>query len=342
MLVISIDWEIITQKLPAIKFYWMNKISLQHWRSITQVSFFVLFVVSPPLNIFRYDLTLGHFILFGHSWTLHLDSLQSNHTNLAINVLFFGILPVVTLAVGFLFIAWRWGRIYCGWLCPHFSVVELINKLMLRASGKPSLWEKKQLPQQQSDRRILKPARRYWLPTIISVLVFAFIWSVSLLTYLLPPVEIYSNLINAALTRNQMLFISVATIIFCIEFLFARHLFCRFGCAVGLFQSLAWMSNRKAMVVTFDSSRSTLCKECNNACDNACPMRLKPRAIKRKMFACTECGECISSCIQVQQFNSHVSLLRWVQGEAAISISAPPVSKSNATKPELHLALKDQ
>jgi ferredoxin-type protein NapH len=28
--------------------------------------------------------------------------------------------------------------------------------------------------------------------------------------------------------------------------MFARHLFCRFGCAVGLFQSLAWMANPKA------------------------------------------------------------------------------------------------
>ena len=178
---------------------------IQRWRSITQTGFFTLFVVAPPLDIFRYDLTLGHFILFGQNWTLQLDALQNNAGNAALNVLFLGLIPIFSAAVIFLFIAWRWGRLYCGWFCPHFSVVELINKLMIRASGKPSIWEKNRLPPQQSDRSIIRPQAKYWLVTISAVLLFALIWSVSLLTYLLPPFEIYHNLLNAELTRNQAL-----------------------------------------------------------------------------------------------------------------------------------------
>lgn len=306
----------------------MKHRDIQRWRSITQTGFFALFLLAPPLDIFRYDLTLGHFILFGHSWTLQLDSIPTDNSSAAANVLFFGLLPIFSAAVIFLFIAWRWGRIYCGWFCPHFSVVEMINKLMIRASGKPSIWEKHRLPQQQSDGRIIQPDRRYWLLTLLAVLLFAVTWSVSLLTYLLPPFEIYQNLLNAELTRNQALFIIIASMAFCIEFLLARHLFCRFGCAVGLFQSLAWMANRKAMVVNFDRSRARACKSCNNACDNVCPMRLQPRTIKRKMFTCTECGECISACTQVQQFNSDSSLLDWVQGDEAKNISESPMSAS--------------
>lgn len=305
----------------------MNTRHIQRWRSLTQTGFFILFVVAPPLDIFRYDLTLGHFIIFGQDWTLQLDTLTDSGSE-AFNVLLLGLLPVFSIALIFLFIAWRWGRLYCGWFCPHFSVVELINKLMIHASGKPSIWEKNRLPQQQSDRSIIRPRARYWIATIAAVLLFALLWSISLLTYLLPPFEIYHNLLNAELSRNQGLFISVATGLFCIEFLLARHLFCRFGCAVGLFQSLAWMTNRKAMVVNFDRSRSRACKSCNNACDNACPMRLQPRTIKRKMFTCTECGECISACTQVQQFNNEDSLLGWVQGEAAKAISESPMSAS--------------
>jgi len=126
------------------KTFLMNKAHIQRWRSITQVGFFSLFIVAPPLNIFRYDLTLGHFILFGHSWTLQLDSLAGS--NASLNVLLYGLLPVVSFAAIFLFIAWRWGRIYCGWFCPHFSVVEVINKLMIRALGKASIWDKNKLP----------------------------------------------------------------------------------------------------------------------------------------------------------------------------------------------------
>lgn len=311
----------------------MKHRDLQRWRSSTQTGFFALFLLAPPLDIFRYDLTLGHFILFGHSWTLQLDSLQASNSSAAFHVLFLGLLPIFSAAVIFLFIAWRWGRLYCGWFCPHFSVVEMINKLMIRASGKPSIWEKHKLPQQQSDGCIIQPQAKYWPLTLLAVLLFAVTWSVSLLTYLLPPFEIYHNLLNGELTRNQALFISIASTAFCIEFLLARHLFCRFGCAVGLFQSLAWMANRKAMVVNFDRSRARACKSCNNACDNACPMRLQPRTIKRKMFTCTECGECISACTRVQQLNSDSSLLDWVQGDEAKNISESPMSASY-TKPE--------
>lgn len=308
------------------------KTDIQKWRSVTQVGFFALFILAPPLDLFRYDLTLGHFIILGFDWRLQLDGLPTDNSDAALHVLFYGLLPILGVALSFLYIAWRWGRLYCGWFCPHFSVVETINKLMIRASGKPSIWEKKMLPQRQSDFSTLKPDSRFWLPTIIAVVAFAFIWAVSLLTYLLPPFEIYHNLLNAELTRNQGLFISIATTAFSVEFLFARHLFCRFGCAVGLFQSLAWMANRKAMVISFDTYRGRACKDCNNACDNACPMRLQPRTIKRKMFTCTECGECISACTQVQQFQDTTGLLHWVQGEAAAAISEPPASRPSHKK----------
>ncbi len=302
--------------------------SIRKIRTITQIGGFILFLLAPPLNIFRYDLNLGHFILFGHHWTMRLDAFQHSDNNTfdaALHVLFFGLLPILLIAVTFIGIAWRYGRLYCGWLCPHFSVVETINKLMVRASGKPSFWSRR-LPEKQADGSILAPNKNYWPATYLVAILFAFVWALSLLSYLLPPFEIYSNLLNGALSRNQSLFLLVATTLFSIDFIFARHLFCRFGCAVGLFQSLAWMSNRKAMVVHFDSRRAATCKQCNNACDNVCPMRLQARSMKRKMFSCTECGECISACIEVQGGVRDKSLLDWVAGEAAKQCSEPPAS----------------
>ena len=313
----------------------MQATSIQRWRVLTQVGFFALFILAPPLDIFRYDLTLGNFILFGHDWTLNLEALQhgeASAADAAFNVLLLGLLPLLLIVVAFLFVAWRWGRIYCGWFCPHFSVVELINNFMRRAIGKPSIWDKEPLPQQQPDGRIQKPNIWYLLPTLLAVLVFAVIWSVSLLTYLLPPFEIYSNILHAELTRNQSIFLLAATSAFCIEFLLARHLFCRFGCAVGLFQSLAWMANRRAMVIAFNRNNAQACKRCNNACDNACPMRLQPRTIKRRMFTCTECGECISACTQVQGGDIQQSLLHWVDGDAAEKLSEPPMGMPETGK----------
>ncbi len=301
----------------------MAATGLQRRRLAFQVGFFLLFVLAPPLDILRIDLTRGHAILLGMDWTLGIDGLMAGERSpfeAAVNLIWRGFVPLFGGAALFLWIAWRYGRLYCGWLCPHFSVVEMINRLMRRASGRPSIWEPRPLPELQPDGTRLVPNAWYWLPTLLAVFGFAFLWAVVLLTYLLPPAEIYGNLFNGELTLRQSLFIGAATAALSIEFLLARHLFCRFGCAVGLFQSLGWMANDRAMVVGFDTARAGNCQDCNNACENACPMRLKPRTLKRKMFTCTECAQCISACTQVQGGEPAQSLLRWVEGEQAIVV----------------------
>jgi polyferredoxin len=296
--------------------------TLQRRRAWFQWGFFALFLLAPPLDIFRIDLTQQHAILLGMDWKLGIDAFVKGETDVlgvTLSLLLFGFVPLFGGAALFLWSAWRFGRLYCGWLCPHFSVVEMINKLMIRASGKPSLWEQRLLPEKQADGRILMPNPLYWLAVAVAVIGFSFLWALALLTYLLPPFEVYSNLLNGELTRNQTIFLTAATLALSLEFTFARHLFCRFACAVGHFQSLVWMANSKAMVVGFDTARAKDCQSCNNACDNVCPMRLKPRTLKRKMFTCTECAQCISACEQVQQ-GQQKPLLRWVSGPDALPV----------------------
>ena len=222
---------------------------LQKKRAWFQISFFTLFIVAPIFDIFRLDLNLGHFIFFGQNWTLGLSDFQHGliSTSEAVtNLLLRAFLPALVIFLVFFITSWKWGRLYCGWLCPHYSVLEVINRFMFRASGKPSIWEKKQLPALQADGRILNPDRIYWLMTVTAIFAFAFLWAVTLLTYLLPPVEIYQNLFNGELTRNQFTFISVATILLTIEFAFARHLFCRFRlCPLGCFKAWSgWLIQR--------------------------------------------------------------------------------------------------
>jgi ferredoxin-type protein NapH len=295
-------------------------VTLQTRRRGFQAGFFALFLLAPPLDLLRLDLTLGHFILLGQDWTLGLEAFQrgaAGTAEMAWNLFWRAFLPIALVVGGGVYAAWRWGRLYCGWLCPHFSVVEALNGLMRRASGRPSLWERQPLPRRQPDGRMEVPDRRWWPLVWLAALGLAFLWALTLLTYLLPPFEIYHNLLHGTLTPNQLRFLGVATAILFLEFTLARHLFCRFGCAIGLFQSLAWMANDQALVVGFDTRRARECGACNNACDNLCPMRLKPRTLKRKMFTCTECAQCIRACDQVMAGNPQGGLLRWVQGAAA-------------------------
>jgi polyferredoxin len=300
---------------------------LQRLRLWAQIGFFVLFVLAPVFDLFRYDLTRGHAYLLGFEWRLGLDDYFAGRlsgSEAGINILLRLFVPILGGAALFLAVAWRWGRLYCGWLCPHFSVVETINALMRRATGKQSLWDKKPLPGTNPDGSSFRVDARWWLVTVPLTIAFALLWAIVLLTYILPPAEVYGNLFARAPTPNQASFIAAATVVLTLEFMFARHLFCRFGCAVGLFQSLAWMANRDAMVVGFQRPRAADCATCYAAsgpghavCEGVCPMRLRPRVPKHQMFTCTQCAQCVAACSTVQNGQPGGTLLAWVEQEEA-------------------------
>jgi polyferredoxin len=293
----------------------MNSARRQNQRLLWQAGFFVLFILAPIFNLFRFDLIQGHAWLLGMPWRLGLDGFLAGRIpplSAGLNLILRLFLPILGGGGLFILAAWRWGRLYCGWLCPHFSVVEAVNSLMRRASGKQSVWGKppplaKNGLLRQANGSFLKPDRRWWLATVPAALGFGFLWAVVLLTYLMPPLQVYSHLFHGTLTRAEALFIGAGTVVLTLEFLFARHLFCRFACAVGLFQSLAWMGNRSALVIGFQRKRASDCTACREeggtgyyACEQVCPMQLKPRSVKQAMFTCTQCAQCVSACDGVQ------------------------------------------
>lgn len=308
---------------------WLG-VPVQRWRQLTQIGFFLLFIFAPIFNIFRLDLNLKHFIFFGLDWTLGLDDFLAGRASpgqVALNLVLRGLLPLLSIGGTLIYVSWKWGRLYCGWLCPHFSIVETINQTLRRAIGKQSLWDKKRVPSRNPDGSETKPDALWWFAVLPLVILCAMLWAVVLLTYLLPPAEIYGNLWHGTPTRNQTIFLTAASIAFFIEFMFARHLFCRYACAIGLFQSLAWMANDSAMVIGFKRERAKDCSTCFSACDHVCPMRLNPRNVKRMMFACVQCGQCFNACEQTQESNPSGSLLNWVhdiraESEAAFNVGA--------------------
>ena len=287
----------------------LNKLPRNRLRLLSRTLFFLLFLIAPALDIFRFDLTIGNFIIFGQHWTLGLESFQQGNGDflaVSINILLMIFLPATLFISITMLLIWRFGRIYCGWLCPHFSVVEMINQLMLKNLNRVTLWESASA----KPKSIIS-----WLLVLCVSMTIAFIWAFSLLTYMLPPKEVLFNLLALQLSMSSSIFLMVATLVFTIDFVFARHLFCKYGCALGLFQSIIWMANSKAMVVSFDKKRASLCKDCDRECDKACPMRLPPRNIKRAKFTCTQCGQCLNACDRVQQDNPDGALIRWVSNE---------------------------
>ncbi len=291
---------------------------IQRRRRFIQTAFFIIFLAAPAFNLFRFDLNTQQFWFLGMKWSLGLDAFQHGKISVleaSANILLKGILPIVGFIVTFLAIAYRYGRLYCGWMCPHFSSVELLNSLLQRAYGKFSFWDKSPV-----HRHGINPNRQ-WAPVFwLSCLMMGFVWAITLLTYLQPPFEVWFNLFSGQLSFKQGLFLSVGTTVLTIEFIVGRHLFCRYACSVGLFQSLAWMANPRAMEITFHREQAKDCKTCRsectppapgNACDDICPMRLQPRTMKRKMFSCVQCGLCLNACETTQSAQNRPSSLSW-------------------------------
>ncbi|MBL8448791.1 MAG: 4Fe-4S binding protein [Dechloromonas sp.] len=301
-----------------------GKPALQRYRLLAQMAFFTLFTVTPVFDLFRYDLTENHAYFLGYVWDLGMDDFIAGRIGslqAAGNIVLFLFLPVLGTLALIIGVAWKWGRLYCGWLCPHFSVVETINRLMLMASGKHSIWDKQTTPPWEPDGRPTPRDSRYWFAVVPAAVAFAFAWALVGLTYLMPPFQVYHGLFTFSLYPYEVIFLTAATTVLSLEFLFARHLFCRYACAIGLFQSFGWIGNKQAMVVGFERERLSDCADClsgqGSACDAVCPMRLKPRNVKRWMFACTQCGQCVSACGTVNRDNPRGQLLRWVSGDEA-------------------------
>lgn len=269
--------------------------------------FFLLFLLAPVLDIFRLDLSRGHFIVLGYDWTLGLTPTPGQSAaSVTLHLLTHLALPVLTTLILLILIAWRWGRIYCGWLCPHFSMVEWLDNKMQHWLGRRSAWEARSGQQRSGGRLVLASI-------IIAV---SFLWAVSLLSYLWPPLQIWSQLATLSLDKYPLIFLLVASALFAVEFTLARHWFCRYGCAVGIFQSLIWAINDKALVIGFSRQRGRECRDCH-ACDKACPMRLPARAVKQRKITCTQCGQCIAACRDVQKNNPAGALLHWTSGAPA-------------------------
>jgi polyferredoxin len=297
---------------------------VQRSRLFTQMGFFVLFALTPIFDLLRYDLTEAHAYFLTFEWHVGIDDFIAGNVSpqtAAGNVLLYIFLPLFGALGIILGVAWKWGRLYCGWLCPHFSVVETINRLMLRATGKHSIWDRRETAPWEPDGRPSPRNACYWLLVVPFAVGFAFAWALVFLTYLMPPFQVYGGLLNFSLHKYEVIFLGVATSVLAAEFLFARHLFCRYACAIGIWQSIAWIGNKKAMVVGFDRERINDCADCvggkTSACDAVCPMRLKPRNVKRWMFACTQCGQCLWACATANRNKPQGALLHWVSGEAA-------------------------
>ena len=172
---------------------------LHRSRRALQVVTSLIFIAAPFVGLLRFDLDVGHLVLFGTQFGL--GDLQAIYALL--------ILVTVLIFAG----ALLYGRIYCGWMCPQTTLSELVEAIERRV-----------------HKRLKAKGVAKGVAAFTTVLVSAFV-SASLVSYFLSPA------MRWPLPRLAVISWGITTVVL-IGFLFLRHQFCLLVCPYGLLQNI--------------------------------------------------------------------------------------------------------
>lgn len=268
--------------------------ALRPW--LVQPFFWTLFFLSPVLNWFRVDMIHQKIVFFGG-----LYPFQSQYVQWIPTVFYGAVLVIAVLSVVF-------GRLFCGWTCPHNTMTEWTRPLRALAGREPQpAWMKRRLrnhPILQNVLTLIAPAYS---------LAWTFAMSTLLACYVVPPVWIIQNYTQGpphiALMFGQGLFVLIGMFL-----LYCGHDFCRTCCPYGMGQSISAYQGGKwhPMEIQFKGDIEGQCKTCTG-CYQACPVDLDPRSplnLRVGQFdGCFNCGECIDACKTVQSHRGIPGLL---------------------------------
>lgn len=267
---------------------------------LVQPIFWSLCFLGPALDVFRVDMIHQRLIWMRQDYSFEFNTLMW---------LPFGFYGAVIL-IGL--VSFIWGRLFCGWTCPHNTLTEWTYTLraMVGRHEKPR-WMKLLLKKAPWAKTLLMAAS----PLIALPLTFGL--SLLLSFYVVPPTwalaQYASRHPHIALVFGNGLFVLIGLFL-----LYAGNDFCRTCCPYGLAQSISAYQEStpwKPMEIQFSGDVINQCRTCT-ACQIACPVDIDPRdgtlkgGLKVGQFdGCFNCGECIDACKFIHSFKKKTSLL---------------------------------
>lgn len=246
----------------------------------------------PLSGMFQIDIAHVRLVLAGRPWPpLRGDLLPAEaltrgapaHWEIVAPVLLQGVLPVALLAIAFLITARYFGRLHCGFVCTYGFLAETGEGLFQ--------WARRPVPGRRARLALAWAIVAGAAPGVAFTLLSLFVRPQGVVRGLMG----HDPAIAVPFALFTLLALAMGGLV--------RLRFCRYVCGVGLVQTLAWMTHRKALEVGFnptaapDGSRGSMrdCTGCH-ACREVCPIGLDPRQPKRYMLACFQCGRCLQAC----------------------------------------------
>ncbi|MEM0952393.1 MAG: 4Fe-4S binding protein [Cyanobacteria bacterium P01_H01_bin.74] len=262
---------------------------------LIQPAFWALFFLSPVFNVFRLDMIHQTLVWLGNSHAFSVKTLMWLPFG------FYG--AVIVIAI----ISFVWGRVFCGWACPHNTLTEWTKpvRVVLGLESKTTFFKRPRLPGWLKQRIpwVKKRAVQVGFMVLMGFILTTLL-SVLLSFYVVPPDWVMRQYFNGnphiALVMGHGLLLLIGMFL-----LLAGNNFCRACCPYGMAQSIsAYHENSpwRPMEIQFSASAENDCKHCK-ACQLICPVDIDPRnatltgqVAVGQFEGCFNCGECIDVC----------------------------------------------
>lgn len=278
---------------------------------LVQPFFWGLFFFGPALNVFRVDMLHQRLIFAGRDYPFGFDSL------IWLPIGFYGGVILIGL------ISFIWGRLFCGWTCPHNTLTEWTRALRAAVGREEKLpWMKRLIRSRPYLAEIFA-----WLSPPVAIMLTSTL-ALLLSFYVIPPNWVIAQYVSGhphpALMCGQGLFVLIGLFL-----LYAGHDFCRTCCPYGMAQSISGYhenSRWRPMEIRFIGQKETDCKTCQ-ACQMVCPVDIDPRGktgepaspLRVGQFdGCFNCGECIDACKHVHSFRQKTGLLVFHRAQSKV------------------------
>ena len=197
------------------------------------------------------------------------------------------LLATLVLVFAFILLTLVFGRVWCGWLCPQTSLIDLAEFLERRLSGS---W---------LGRGLLHAAF-----LLLSLLV-----GTNLVWYFITPQDFFLRLVNGSLGMVAAVTVLSVALVTWLNILFVRRIFCKAACPYGRIQLI--LSDSNTLTLEFDPASSQRCIRCG-ACVRACPTGIDIR--DGLQVECINCGRCLDACRSLMARKGEPGIIHYTFG----------------------------
>jgi cytochrome c oxidase accessory protein FixG len=282
-------------------------------RTILSFFFFALFFSLPFIHIdgrplFLFNVTEAKFHIFGKVFWPQ-------------DFFIFGLIMITFIFFIILFTA-SYGRLFCGWACPHTNFMEMMfRKVEYFFVGNPS--QQKALRKAPwNAKKILRVGGKHITFYLVSFIIANFF-----LSYIIGINEV-KQIINEPVSRHIVGFTAILAFsgVFYGVFAFFREQACTAVCPYGRLQSV--LLDKNSMIVAYDYKRGDPrgnfkkqkdmplgdCIDCFQ-CVDVCPTGIDIR--NGVQMECVGCTACIDACDKVmQRINKSTGLIRYASEDS--------------------------